>query len=202
MKPIQLLFLKHIPLFISILAVLSCGSGDNEGENGTTPISDEWQAESIAGMINTACSQVGSKLPGVYQSSYTYTLTNQAYTSSNGGTCLVNGTTTRSYSSSSSSVNDRLTINITIKFTDWNTDSGSYIRKISGTVTYYCYTSSTQSGLSYFSSLSKSISGNGLNVFDDSEKVEDTISINVSDYDDNDYMVTGTITGTKGTFSF
>jgi|GEM_PF-3366874 len=188
-------------LLFCIFLFFSCGSA-SDSKNGSGPISDEWQAESIAKCVNTACSQVRSNLPADFESSYTHTLSDNFYTNPNGGSCIVTGTTHRTYSVSGSSVSDTLDIDITIIFTDWNTNSGDIPRKLNGVITYSDHSTSYSTSSSYSSSLSKSISGSGINIIDLVENIEDIFSLNVTDYDNNDFMVTGWVSGTNGTFYF
>ena len=145
----------------------------------------------------------------MYNQSHDYVLSNQKYDSSNGGYAIVNGTSERDYISSSSYVSDTLTINVSINFNNWiiqNTESGFI--KINGTVNYYRYKSSQTTSNSYSSSLTKTIK-NGAGQKVDVEynikygsNIKDSILIDVVDKNNNDFMVTGTVTGSKGTFTF
>jgi hypothetical protein len=183
------------------------------GRGFGSPIQDEEEAEYIAeSVVDTACETVCGKLPSQSQS-----FSNHRIDGSYGGYAIVNGTKSSTYNSGYSSVSSSSTIDISIQFDNWivRDEEDSY-GKIHGTVDYYYYhwsSTSASGGYSYYnSSLSKSIknsAGYTVNVecyvksYDEVRyNISDSITFSISDWNDNPYMLTGTVTGSKGTFGF
>lgn len=201
-------FILGLCLLAFVLVVLGCAEAESEGGGlSSRAIQTSTEAKEVAGLINNVCGEVQNKLPSQYQSSYNYTLTNQSYANSKGGSAAVNGTIDRKYSASSGSVTNSIDISITIQFTNWVwvTDSADGFQQVLGTITYdySSYSSTTPSG--YYSSLSKKITGSGIQIdyrFLQKYYLKDTISLDVSDKSNNEYIVTGSLTGSKGSFSF
>lgn len=207
-----------LPCFV-LLFCASCGGADDLAEfvndtiNDSSTIPDEWEADYVAQDIDDMVT--GIDLPSTSTSTSTTTSASKAssfsrtYTdeviSGTTGTVTINGTNVRDYSSTSSSVSDTHTIDVTLEFSNYS-DGGDLT--MTGTVSYYEYHHSYQSGASsYSSSFSKSITSDNAHIvcpMSDSEgTIVDDVSFNISDKDGNQYSIEGNITNGNGeTFSF
>ena len=194
---------RRYPPGIKGLGNGAAGCAEEENDDvKTRGIQTSSEAKDLAYMINNSCNTVRDSLPGEYYQSYTKTFTYQEYSNNKGGKAIVTGTKERIYSSSSSLVSNSLDIDITIQFQEWiYADSPSSYQKFTGTInfSYDSYNSTTSS--SYYSSMSKSIKGSGLRAeyrYLSEYHILDTIAIDVRDKNDNDLLVTGSVTASSG----
>jgi hypothetical protein len=195
----------NIVLCLLICASLSaCGSSSDSSTDGTNAstsgqtIPDKWEAESVADFVDNICGSINyptTSKASSFNADYTdYILDGTT------GSVMVNGTNERNYSSTSSSVNDTTTLDVTLTFSNYS--DSTYEGTISGTVSYYVYHSSYSTAYSYSDSFNKGITGSNVHIEvpanDYDFTIVDDISISLSDKDDNQYMVEGSITSSSG----
>jgi hypothetical protein len=196
-----------------ILAIASCGSnsattGNASGSaSASNPISDEWQADSVASSINSLCGSIDYPTTSKTTKASSFDATYTDYeVSGYTGTANINGDYERDYSSSSSSVSDVKTLDVTLELSNFSSDEDGCT--VTGTLDFYVYSSSyTYGATGYSSSFSKSITGNNLAIecpdSDSDGTIVDNVDVSISDKDGNQYSIEGSITNADGdTFYF
>lgn len=177
-------------------------SGDDDDEDSgpsIMTIQDEREAESVADAIDDTIDDIE------FSSSSSSISRDTAYSDDviqgDSGTVTISGSSGGSGTSSPDRISSSSNIDITLTFSDYR--DNMYDITITGTIEYYKYSSSTQSGAyNYSSSYDKSISGSDVHIEMDASNedytIVDDISLNVSDYNDNQFMLEGSVTSSSG----
>lgn len=205
MKQIKLKMLFALACTVLLISAVGCGGSSDSttggGGGGGGVVADEWEADWVASLIDniTGDIDIPTTSKSVKADSFYAVLTDYVVSGVT-GSVTINGTNERDYSSSSSSVSDTHTVDVTFDFSNYS--DGFNDATLTGTIDYYVYHSSYSTAYSYSDTYNKSISGSGVNIVcpssDDEYTIDDTISFNLSDKNDNEFIIEGSVTNGNG----